>query len=102
MNWKKYRKLGADVSSSPRQAKFVAKYESKNKTELIWAIVFNDPINNINCTRNQEKSTAAIGFPRQTPLQTNCSIEPKKMFFIKIKILSNNKYEWNIKIDNIQ
>lgn len=42
-----YRKFGAEASSKPRQAKFVAKQDSKNKTELIWAIVFRDPMNRI-------------------------------------------------------
>lgn len=69
-------KFGADASSRPRQARFVARYESRNKTELIWAMVLSEPINMISSTSTHEVSTAAIGFPRQVPFTMNCSIEP--------------------------
>jgi hypothetical protein len=69
-------KFGADASSRPRQARFVARYESRNKTELIWAMVLSEPINMISSTSTHEVSTAATGFPRHVPFTMNCSIEP--------------------------
>lgn len=60
-------KLGAEVRSKPRQVKFSATYANKNKIEFSWAITLRDPINKINCTKNQEKITAATGFECQTP-----------------------------------
>jgi hypothetical protein len=69
-------KFGADASSRPRQARFVASYESRNKTELNWAMVLSEPINMISSTSTHEVSTAATGFPRHVPFTMNCNIGP--------------------------
>lgn len=70
-------KLGAPVNSMPRHARFVAKYDSMKRTELIWAIVLRDPINSINCTKNQLVKTATIGLPFHVPFVTNPRRDPK-------------------------
>lgn len=63
-------KFGADASSKPRHAKLVARYESRNRTEFIWAMVLSEPTNMISSTSTHDVTTAAIGFPRHVPLTT--------------------------------
>lgn len=70
-------KLGAPVNSMPKQAKFVAKYDNINRTELIWAIVFKDPINSTHSTKIQLVTTAAMGFPFQVPRTIKFNAGPK-------------------------
>jgi hypothetical protein len=69
-------KFGADASSRPRHARFVARYESRNKTELICAMVLSEPINMISSTSTHEVSTAATGFPCHVPFTMNWSNKP--------------------------
>lgn len=74
---KLYLKFGAEASSNPKQARLVAKYDNKNKTELIWAIVFKEPMSRMTWTNAQDKNTATSGLFRQIPLETNWSNFPE-------------------------
>ena len=55
-------KLGALAHSRPKHAKFVAKQDSKKKTEVILAIVLSSPIKSTNSTMIADTKTAPIGF----------------------------------------
>ena len=44
-----YLKLGAEASSRPRHARFVAAYERRKKTEASGEIAFSDPMSSTNC-----------------------------------------------------
>lgn len=70
------RKFGAPVNSMPKQAKLVAMYESKKRTELICAIKFNDPISRMTSTSVQLIKTATIGLFLYVPRVTKSKIFP--------------------------
>lgn len=75
------RKFGAEVNVKLRQAKLVAKYESRKKTDVTCAIRFNLLINIMHCIRNQVIKTAQIGFPGTEYLFTGFNNGPKSLSF---------------------
>lgn len=65
------------MSSKPRQAKFMAQYDSKNRTEFSWAITLSDPISKNISTITKLTRTATTGLPdRVVPFAMNLSRDP--------------------------
>jgi hypothetical protein len=82
---KSYRKFGAEANSRPRQAKFIAKYDRRNRTEFNWAITLREPMRRKSSTITKQTKTDTTGFPasvvprvtkfRREPNNNKCNVK---------------------------